>query len=341
MTLSLILESLEPSALQNLCGAGDWILSRIEAFYQVRFLGKPGHWKIEGEQAGAARKAMQKLLKQSALHSGELTDVDVEGVLRDGHSATDSTLPDEGKASKSASGGESEHGTEHEAEGGQQLLMAGRRKIGGKTPNQRAYLKAIQKKTLTLAVGPAGSGKTYLAVAAAVAAMNSNQVERIILTRPAVEAGERLGFLPGDLQQKVDPYLRPLYDAMADMLGMEKMNALLEQGRIEVAPLAYMRGRTLNDAFVILDEAQNTTREQMKMFLTRLGFGARMVVTGDVTQVDLPHHQKSGLLHALQVLEHVHDIAICRLSSRDVVRHQLVEQIVNAYEAREEGTAHG
>jgi len=333
MTLSLILESLEPSALQNLCGAGDWILSRVEAFYQVRFQGKPGNWKIEGEQAGAARTAIKKLLQQSVMQAGELTDVDVEGVLRDNHSAADSKLEVVAQASEQQAG--------EESGGEQQLLMAGRRKIGGKTPNQRTYLQEMQKKTLTLAVGPAGSGKTYLAVATAVAAMNSNQVERIILTRPAVEAGERLGFLPGDLQQKVDPYLRPLYDAMADMLGMEKMNAMLEQGRIEVAPLAYMRGRTLNDAFVILDEAQNTTREQMKMFLTRLGFGARMVVTGDVTQVDLPRHQKSGLLHALQVLEHVHDIAICRLSSRDVVRHQLVEQIVNAYEAREEGSGHG
>ena len=215
------------------------------------------------------------------------------------------------------------------------VMIAGRRKISGKTANQRHYLRQMQAHTLTLAVGPAGSGKTYLAVAAAVAAMNSNRVERIILTRPAVEAGERLGFLPGDMQQKVDPYLRPLYDAMADMLGVEKMNALLEQGRIEVAPLAYMRGRTLNDAFIILDEAQNTTREQMKMFLTRLGFGSKMVVTGDVTQVDLPRHQQSGLLHALRVLDRVGDIALCRLSSRDVVRHQLVEQIVNAYEDRE------
>jgi len=215
------------------------------------------------------------------------------------------------------------------------MLLAGRRRISGKTPNQRAYLKAIQSNTLTLAVGPAGSGKTYLAVAAAVAAMNSNRVERMILTRPAVEAGERLGFLPGDMQQKVDPYLRPLFDALADMLGVERMNALIEQSRIEIAPLAYMRGRTLNDAFVILDEAQNTTREQMKMFLTRLGFGSCMVVTGDVTQVDLPRHQQSGLLHALQVLEHVSDVGLCRLGSRDVVRHRLVEQIVNAYEKGE------
>ncbi len=321
MNIPLHLEALEPSVLKNLCGADNWVLKRVEQFYQVHFLGRPGQWQIEGERANAAGQAMRRLLRLSAKQPGEFTDVDVEGVLRD--DGRDATLE----------AGEDDHG--------QACVIAGRRHISGKTPNQRAYLNAIQDKILTLAVGPAGSGKTYLAVAAAVAAMNGNRVERIILTRPAVEAGERLGFLPGDLQQKVDPYLRPLYDAMADMLGVEKMNALLEQGRIEVAPLAYMRGRTLNDAFVILDEAQNTTPEQMKMFLTRLGFGAKMVVTGDVTQVDLPRHQKSGLLHALQVLEHVNDIGICRLSSRDVVRHQLVEKIVNAYEDREEGPTHG
>jgi len=317
MTTSLRLEASDSAALQKLCGAGNWILKRIEAFYQVRFLGKPGDWKIEGEHADAAGHALRRLLEQSATQADELTDIDVEGVLRD-----------EGAADISGA----------DADG--HIIVAGRRHISGKTANQRAYLKAIACNTLTLAVGPAGSGKTYLAVAMAVAAMNSNRVERIILTRPAVEAGERLGFLPGDMQQKVDPYLRPLYDAMADMLGVEKMNALMEQGRIEVAPLAYMRGRTLNDAFIILDEAQNTTCEQMKMFLTRLGFGSKMVVTGDVTQVDLPRHQKSGLLHALRVLEHVKDIGLCRLSSRDVVRHQLVEKIVNAYEESEPAPVH-
>jgi len=215
-------------------------------------------------------------------------------------------------------------------------MIAGRRHIQGKTANQRDYIKSMHENTLTLSIGPAGSGKTYLAVAAAVVALRSHEVERIILTRPAVEAGERLGFLPGDLQQKVDPYLRPLYDALSDMLGIEKMNGLMEQGRIEIAPLAYMRGRTLNDAFIILDEAQNTTRAQMKMFLTRLGFGSKMVVTGDSTQVDLPNHQQSGLLHALQVLDHVKDVGICRLTANDVVRHRLVEKIVTAYEKRED-----
>jgi len=217
------------------------------------------------------------------------------------------------------------------------VIVAGRRRVQGKTPNQRRYLESIRSHVLTLGVGPAGTGKTYLAVAAAVAAIEAHQVERMILTRPAVEAGEKLGFLPGDMQQKVDPYLRPLFDALADMIGLEKMNAMLETGRIEVAPLAYMRGRTLNDAFVILDEAQNTTREQMKMFLTRLGFSSRMVVTGDTTQVDLPGKHHSGLLHALSVLEGVKDVGICRLQGRDVVRHKLVEDIVAAYERSEAG----
>jgi phosphate starvation-inducible PhoH-like protein len=212
------------------------------------------------------------------------------------------------------------------------VLAAGRRNIQGKTPNQRKYLQTIADKTLSIGVGPAGCGKTYLAVAHAVVALQTHQVEKIILTRPAVEAGENLGFLPGDLQQKVDPYLRPLFDALSDMIGAEKMAALMEQGVIEIAPLAYMRGRTLNDAFVILDEAQNTTKAQMKMFLTRLGFGSKMVVTGDVTQVDLPREQDSGLLQVLTVLAGVKDIGICRLSAEDVVRHRLVESIVHAYD---------
>ncbi len=315
MTISLRLEAHDAAFLRRLCGAGNRILGRIEQFYQVHFNGQPGAWDIEGARAADARDAMLRLEAYAASRSGEITDIDIEAILKD--SLKDMMQTDS---------------TSAESRG---VLIAGRRHIDGKTANQRSYLKSILKQTLTLAVGPAGSGKTYLAVAAAVSALNSNRVERIILTRPAVEAGERLGFLPGDLQQKVDPYLRPLFDALADMLGVEKMNAMLEQGRIEVAPLAYMRGRTLNDAFIILDEAQNTTREQMKMFLTRLGFGSIMVVTGDVTQIDLPQHQKSGLLHVLQVLEHVPDIGICRMTGRDVVRHQLVEKIVDAYEGLE------
>ncbi|MCI6729736.1 MAG: PhoH family protein [Candidatus Faecousia sp.] len=213
--------------------------------------------------------------------------------------------------------------------------------IKAKTIGQQRYMKAIQKNTVTIGVGPAGTGKTYLAVAAAVAAFRERTVNRIILTRPAVEAGERLGFLPGDLQNKVDPYLRPLYDALYDMLGPETYQKYLERGSIEVAPLAYMRGRTLDDSFIILDEAQNTTREQMKMFLTRLGFGSKIVITGDVTQIDLPEDKISGLKDAIRVLEGVEDIAICTLTSADVVRHALVQKIINAYEKAEQRRAEG
>ena len=204
--------------------------------------------------------------------------------------------------------------------------------IKAKTMGQQNYMKAIQKSTVTIGVGPAGTGKTYLAVAAAVSAFRERTVNRIILTRPAVEAGERLGFLPGDLQNKVDPYLRPLYDALYEMLGAETFQKYQERGSIEVAPLAYMRGRTLDDSFIILDEAQNTTREQMKMFLTRLGFGSKMVITGDITQIDLPEDKTSGLKDAIRVLDGVKDIAICRLTAADVVRHALVQEIISAYE---------
>ena len=207
--------------------------------------------------------------------------------------------------------------------------------IKPKTLGQKRYVGAIKKNTITLGIGPAGTGKTYLAVAAAVAAFRDKQVNRIILTRPAVEAGERLGFLPGDLQSKVDPYLRPLYDALFDMLGAETYNKYLERGSIEVAPLAYMRGRTLDDSFIILDEAQNTSREQMKMFLTRLGFGSKIVITGDITQIDLPRDTVSGLKEAMRVLDGVEDIAICRLNEADVVRHVIVQRIIKAYEEDE------
>ena len=206
------------------------------------------------------------------------------------------------------------------------------RPVRPKTLGQKKYVEAIEKNTVTLGVGPAGTGKTYLAVAEAVRAFKSKQVTRIILTRPAVEAGEKLGFLPGDLQQKIDPYLRPLYDALFDMLGAETFQKQQEKGAIEVAPLAYMRGRTLDDSFIILDEAQNTTKEQMKMFLTRLGFNSKMIVTGDVTQIDLPAGKESGLTDAMKVLKSVEDIAIVRFTQKDVVRHHLVQAIVKAYE---------
>lgn len=206
------------------------------------------------------------------------------------------------------------------------------RPIKPKTIGQKRYIESVLKNTITIGVGPAGTGKTYLAVAAAVAAFRERKVNRIILTRPAVEAGERLGFLPGDLQSKVDPYLRPLYDALFDLMGFDKSQRLMERHSIEVAPLAYMRGRTLNNAFIILDEAQNTTPEQMKMFLTRIGFGSRAVITGDVTQIDLPRGVRSGLKHACEVLEGVRGIAFTRFTSKDVVRHPLVARIVEAYD---------
>ena len=204
--------------------------------------------------------------------------------------------------------------------------------IHPRTLGQKEYVDAIRHNSITFGIGPAGTGKTYLAVAMAVNAFRAQQVDRIILTRPAVEAGERLGFLPGDLQQKVDPYLRPLYDALFDMLGPETYQKYLERGNIEVAPLAYMRGRTLDDSFIILDEAQNTSREQMKMFLTRMGFGSKIVITGDVTQIDLPGDKVSGLKEAMRILRDVEDIAICRLSQGDVVRHVIVQRIIKAYE---------
>lgn len=209
------------------------------------------------------------------------------------------------------------------------------RPVKPKTLGQKKYIEAIRKNTVTLGVGPAGTGKTYLAVAMAVTAFRAKEVNRIILTRPAVEAGEKLGFLPGDLQQKVDPYLRPLYDALFDMLGAESFQKQLERGNIEVAPLAYMRGRTLSDAYIILDEAQNTTNEQMKMFLTRLGEGSKAVVTGDLTQIDLPPGKVSGLKRAVNILEGVKDIAVCHFSHKDVVRHELVQSIIKAYESFE------
>ncbi|MDX8382651.1 MAG: PhoH family protein [Ghiorsea sp.] len=304
---------LDAATLALLCGADNAYLKRVEETFAVALRGQMGKWFVMGEQQ-QSKDAIEVLeqLKGQAI-TGKINPTKVEDILREYRSSAvqQETYDDKINAVS---------------------LNAGRRNIQGKTPNQRQYLKMIEDNTLSLAVGPAGCGKTYLAVAHAVVALDTQQVEKIILTRPAVEAGENLGFLPGDLQQKVDPYLRPLFDALSDMIGVDKMNALMEQGTIEIAPLAYMRGRTLSDAFIILDEAQNTTRSQMKMFLTRLGFGSKMVVTGDVTQVDLPRDKDSGLLHVLKVLEHVEDIGICRLGSEDVIRHRLVESIVKAYD---------
>ncbi len=216
-------------------------------------------------------------------------------------------------------------------------ITAQNRVVSPKTQNQKSYIDAIRNSDIVFGIGPAGTGKTYLAVAMAVSALSTGQVRSIILTRPAVEAGEKLGFLPGDLAQKVNPYLRPLYDALSDMLGPDKSADYIEQGIIEIAPLAFMRGRTLNDAFIILDEAQNTTREQMKMFLTRIGFESSAVITGDVTQVDLPRSEQSGLLHAKNILHNINGIRFCNFSKHDVVRHPLVQKIIGAYEKSSTG----
>jgi phosphate starvation-inducible protein PhoH and related proteins len=218
------------------------------------------------------------------------------------------------------------------------LTAAGKRRVAPKTVNQRRYLDAIEQHDIVFGIGPAGTGKTYLAMAQAVSFLVAKKVSRIILARPAVEAGEKLGFLPGDLQEKVNPYLRPLYDALYDMLDAERVARYIERGTIEIAPIAFMRGRTLNDSFVILDEAQNTTSEQMKMFLTRLGFGAKAVITGDITQIDLPVGRTSGLVEAMKVVSHIDGVAFLYFDDRDVVRHKLVQQIVKAYEAFSNGT---
>ena len=253
----------------------------------------------------------------------------IGGLIAEGHALSERDVKD---AAQLVAADATVDLRDHFLKGGQ-LRQAGRRRIMAKSANQRRYLDAIEQYDIVFGVGPAGTGKTYLAMAQAVNYLLAKKVSRIILARPAVEAGEKLGFLPGDLQEKVNPYLRPLYDALYDMLEVEKAERMLERGTIEVAPIAFMRGRTLNDAFVILDEAQNTTTEQMKMFLTRLGFGSKAVVTGDITQIDLPAGRLSGLVDALNVVGQVEGIAFVHFDERDVVRHKLVQAIVKAYEA--------
>ena len=299
--------------LISVFGSFDENIRRIEEALNVRIINRGTDLKITGdeEMVDKAAKTLESLL--SLASRGETIDEQRVRYLI--------TLVNEGNEQLVNQWGKDVV-----------CITAKGKPIKAKTVGQQTYMKAILKNTVTIGVGPAGTGKTYLAVAAAVAAFRERTVNRIILTRPAVEAGERLGFLPGDLQNKVDPYLRPLYDALYDMLGAETFQKYQERGSIEVAPLAYMRGRTLDDSFIILDEAQNTTREQMKMFLTRLGFGSKIVITGDVTQIDLPDDKVSGLKDAIRVLGGVKDIAICRLTSADVVRHALVQEIINAYE---------
>ena len=298
-------------------GSFDQNLHIIEKEYSVRITDRDSEIRITGEPEDVipAEKAVDGLLKLAA-RGENIDDQKVRYILSMIRSGSEDRIAD--------------------LDSEVVCITAKGRPVKPKTLGQKQYVEAIRKNTVTLGIGPAGTGKTYLAVAAAVAAFRDKSVNRIILTRPAVEAGERLGFLPGDLQSKVDPYLRPLYDALFDMLGAETYNSYLEKGNIEVAPLAYMRGRTLDDSFIILDEAQNTSREQMKMFLTRLGFNSRMVITGDVTQIDLPDDKPSGLKEAMKVLSGVDDIAICTLTGADVVRHVLVQNIIEAYEKYEE-----
>ena len=306
----------------NVFGSFDENIKRIEQTYGVKITNRGTELKISGEDEAADRagRAIEGLLLLAA--KGETIDEQKVRYLID----------------LVSSGNEDKIG---EMAKDVVCITAKGRPVKAKTLGQQRYMKAILKNTITIGVGPAGTGKTYLAVAAAVAAFREKAVNRIILTRPAVEAGERLGFLPGDLQNKVDPYLRPLYDALYDMLGAETYQKYLERGNIEVAPLAYMHGRTLDDSFIILDEAQNTTREQMKMFLTRLGFGSKIVITGDITQIDLPSDKVSGLKDAVRILDNVPDIAICRLTASDVVRHALVQRIIAAYETAEHSAKNG
>lgn len=297
----------------NLFGSFDENIRLMEAEFHVTVANRDGELRITGEPEDAmlAAKAIRALLTLSSRgeNIGEQTVRYVIGLARSGQEEKVSELTADVIC-----------------------ITAKGRPVKAKTIGQKRYVESVLSNTVTIGVGPAGTGKTYLAVAAAVAAFRDKQVNRIILTRPAVEAGERLGFLPGDLQSKVDPYLRPLYDALFDMLGAETYHKYLERGNIEVAPLAYMRGRTLDDSFIILDEAQNTSREQMKMFLTRMGFGSKVVITGDVTQIDLPADKTSGLKEAVRVLKNVEGIGICTLTDQDVVRHVMVQRIIKAYD---------
>ena len=296
-----------------LFGSFDENVKEIEKSFNVSIISRGSDIKISGDAEDVSRavKAIDGLL--TLINKGDtLTEQNVRYII---------SLVSEGNEEKI-----SDYSSEFVT------ITAKGKPIKPKTLGQKNYIKAMRENTITLGIGPAGTGKTYLAVAMAVKAFRAHDVNRIILTRPAVEAGEKLGFLPGDLQNKVDPYLRPLYDALFEMLGAENFQKYQERGNIEVAPLAYMRGRTLDDSFIILDEAQNTTPEQMKMFLTRIGFGSKVVITGDVTQIDLPDPKKSGLVEASRVLKKVEDISIIKFSDKDVVRHKIVQDIVKAYD---------
>ena len=319
--LSLELEPADTLRLANLCGQFDAHLKQIESRVGVEIFCRGNLFTIQGPER-AARAARRLLFNLYRLAESEVLTPDLVNLH----------LQESGVA---------ELGEPIEADPRGEVAVKTRRgTIRGRGPNQKSYMRNIVSHAINFGVGPAGTGKTYLAVACAVSALQDDMVQRIVLVRPAVEAGERLGFLPGDMAQKVDPYLRPLYDALYEMLGFERVSTLIERNVIEVAPLAFMRGRTLNDAFVICDEAQNTTREQMKMFLTRIGFGSTAVVTGDITQIDLPRKADSGLKHALRILKDVEGVSVSYFSPRDVVRHPMVQHIVEAYE-REDAAGDG
>ncbi|MDR4515204.1 PhoH family protein [Nitrosomonas sp.] len=313
--------------LANLCGALDENLKQVETALDVTISRRGEHFSLHGtsDQTQLAAQVLRNFYKQSRHHLSleqiQLGLIEAKNPSKNQSQSVESDTTEMEKASPA--------------------LMTRRTGLYGRTQRQTQYLQQIQNHDITFAIGPAGTGKTYLAVASAVDALERELVSRLVLVRPAVEAGERLGFLPGDLTQKVDPYLRPLYDALYDLMGFDKTSKQFDRQVIEVAPLAFMRGRTLNQAFIILDEAQNTTPEQMKMFLTRIGFGSKAVITGDITQIDLPKHQKSGLTEVRQVLKDIRGIAFTQFGSEDVVRHPLVQRIVNAYEKHDRKQKNG
>ncbi len=316
-TFHFIPEPVDNKRLAHLCGPMDENLRQISAALDVTIFRRGEKFVVSGDNAARALELLEQFYE---IADDPISVEDIQLALVEQRAVSESDDRPESEA---------EEAPEEQAP----VLKTRRNDLRGRTPHQTQYIKSILEHDVTFGVGPAGTGKTYLAVACAVDALERDAIKRIVLTRPAVEAGERLGFLPGDLAQKVDPYLRPLYDALYDLLGFDRTQKMFEKQVIEIAPLAYMRGRTLNHAFIILDEAQNTTPEQMKMFLTRIGFGSKAVVTGDITQIDLQHNQKSGLIDALQVLGNVRGIAFTRFTSADVVRHPLVARIVDAYEA--------
>ena len=344
-TLEFSLEPVDNTRLANLCGALDENLRQIEIALEVSIARRGEHFNVQGAQAELARQVLQEFYLE-AKHDITLERLQL-GLIeamkwRAGPQPASDFVPLLMTHKAEIRGRASDTLLTKSADCGRRRDAATPAPVGftapcrGRTPRQNSYLQAIQEHDITFGVGPAGTGKTYLAVACAVDALQREAVRRLVLVRPAVEAGEKLGFLPGDLAQKVDPYLRPLYDALYDLMGLEKVTRAFQRGMIEVAPLAYMRGRTLNHSFIILDEAQNTTPEQMKMFLTRIGFGSKAVITGDVTQIDLAHGQKSGLVEARVVLKDVRGIAFSDFLAEDVVRHPLVQKIVTAYEHYEQ-----